>query len=53
MIMLQPFVPSTMDRLREVLKLDASVFSIDQLGTPFEAGHLIGEKQEFFQQQVD
>lgn len=48
MIMLYPFVPQTMDRLRESLKLEASVFSIQELGTGIPAGHQIGDKQEFF-----
>jgi len=48
MIMLYPFVPSTMEKLRETLNLEASVFSVDQLGTPIPAGHAIGPKQEYF-----
>ena len=48
MIMLYPFVPATMDRLRESLKLPIDVFKIDQLGTAIEAGHRIGEKGEYF-----
>ena len=48
MIMLYPFVPETMDKLRQSLKLPAEVFSIDELGKPIQAGHKIGEKQEFF-----
>jgi methionyl-tRNA synthetase len=48
MIMLYPFVPGTMEKLRESLRLPADVFSIDQLGTPIPAGHEVGEKQEFF-----
>ncbi|HVZ36111.1 MAG TPA: class I tRNA ligase family protein, partial [Polyangiaceae bacterium] len=37
MIMLYPFVPSTMDRLRESLRLPPDVFRIDELGTPIPA----------------
>ena len=48
MIMLYPFVPVTMDKLRETLNLDPSVFSIDELGKPMAAGHEIGAKQEYF-----
>lgn len=48
MIMLCPFVPSTMDRLRESLQLPASVFRLDELGTPIPAGHRIGAKQQYF-----
>ncbi len=48
MIMLYPFVPSTMDRLRQSLRLGPEVFSIDQLGTEMAAGHEIGEKAEYF-----
>lgn len=48
MIMLQPFVPETMNRLRESLKLPPDVFRIDELGRPMAAGHVIGEKQTYF-----
>jgi methionyl-tRNA synthetase len=48
MIMLYPFVPSTMDKLRESLRLPPSVFSLDELGTPLPAGHEIGLKQTYF-----
>ncbi len=48
MIMLYPFVPSTMDRLRQSLNLPESVFTIEELGTPIPAGHTIGQKQEYF-----
>jgi len=48
MIMLYPFAPETMNRLRESLKLEPSVFSVDQLGTPIPAGHEIGPKQQYF-----
>jgi methionyl-tRNA synthetase len=48
MILLYPFVPETMNRLRETLRLDESVFSVDQLGTPIPAGHEIGQKQQYF-----
>jgi methionyl-tRNA synthetase len=48
MIMLHPFVPETMDRLRETLRLDPSVFRVDELGKPIPAGHEIGPKQTYF-----
>jgi methionyl-tRNA synthetase len=48
MIMLYPFVPQTMERLREALNLPAGVFTIDQLGTGIEAGHKIGQQGSYF-----
>ena len=48
MIMLYPFAPKTITRLRESLNLDESVLSIDELGKPIEAGHKIGELKEYF-----
>ena len=48
MIMLYPFVPETMERLRESLRLGEDVWSVDQLGTPIPPGHEIGPKQVYF-----
>ncbi|NOT78416.1 MAG: class I tRNA ligase family protein [Bacteriovoracaceae bacterium] len=48
MIMLYPFVPSTMEKVRESLNLPESVFSIDELGIAIPAGHKIGEKKQYF-----
>lgn len=48
MIMLYPFVPATMGRLRVSLNLPSDVFSIDQLGTAISAGHKMGEKAVYF-----
>jgi methionyl-tRNA synthetase len=48
MIMLYPFVPETMNRLRESLKLPETVFTLSELGTGIPAGHAIGEKQQYF-----
>jgi methionyl-tRNA synthetase len=48
MIMLYPFVPDTMDRLRQSLRLPESVWSVDQLGTPIPAGHELGQKLPYF-----
>lgn len=48
MIMLSPFAPQTMERVRESLNLPEGVFSLDQLGTGMESGHVIGQKQQYF-----
>jgi methionyl-tRNA synthetase len=48
MIMLYPFVPSTMERLRESLRLPAGVFCVEELGRPIPPGHEIGQMQEYF-----
>lgn len=48
MIMLQPFVPGTMETLRKSLQLPEAIFNIDELGIPIAAGHRIGEKLEYF-----
>jgi methionyl-tRNA synthetase len=48
MIMLYPFVPETMERLRETLNLPESVFCIDEIGKPIPAGHKINPQQEYF-----
>jgi methionyl-tRNA synthetase len=48
MIMLYPFVPQAMERLRESLRLDPGVFRVEELGRPIPAGHAIGAKQQFF-----
>jgi methionyl-tRNA synthetase len=48
MIMLYPFVPDTMDRLRQSLRLPESVWNVDELGTPIPAGHEIGQKLPYF-----
>lgn len=48
MIMLHPFVPETMERLRVSLRLPPEVFRLDELGKPIPAGHEIGEKQQYF-----
>lgn len=48
MIMLYPFAPTTMDRLRESLRLAPEVFRVDELGIPMKAGHQIGEKLTYF-----
>lgn len=48
MIMLYPFVPETMDRVRQSLNLAPDIFRVDELGIPIAAGHSISQKQEFF-----
>src|SRR6185295_4594081 len=48
MIMLYPFVPQAMDRLRDSLRLQTDVFRVEELGRPIPAGHEIGQKQQFF-----
>jgi len=48
MIMLYPFVPETMERLRQSLRLPETVFRVDELGIPIPAGHEIGPKQPYF-----
>lgn len=48
MIMLHPFVPATMERLRDSLRLPESVFRLDELGTSIPAGHEIGPKGSYF-----
>ena len=48
MIMLYPFVPETMEKLRTSLNLPKEVFIIDELGTGISPGHTIGEQQQYF-----
>ena len=48
MIMLYPFVPDTMDRLRQSLRLPPESLRVDELGTPIPAGHELGEKLPYF-----
>ena len=48
MIMLYPFVPVTMDRLREALALPPDVFRVEELATPIAAGHKLGNLRSFF-----
>lgn len=48
MIMLYPFAPQTMERVRLSLNLPESVWSVDELGTGVPAGHVIGEKGSYF-----
>lgn len=48
MIMLYPFVPQTMERVRESLNLPVDVFKLSELGTGLLAGHAVGQKQVYF-----
>ena len=48
MIMLAPFVPHTMNELRESLNLPSSVLRADELGTGLPAGHKIAERRIIF-----
>ncbi len=48
MIMLFPFVPHTMDRLRVSLNLPPEVFALDQLGTGLPGGHELGAQVQYF-----
>lgn len=51
MIMLYPFVPQTMERVRVSLNLPESVWSLEELGTGIESGQLIGAKGLYFPNQ--
>ena len=48
MIMLHPFAPQTMEKVRQSLNLPETVFRIDELGIGIPAGHSIGEKLTYF-----
>ncbi len=48
MIMLYPFVPHTMEKVRESLQLPPNIFRVEELGRPMAPGHEIGQKQQFF-----
>jgi len=48
MIMLWPFVPQTMERVRIALNLPASALSLDELGVALPAGHELGPQQTYF-----
>ncbi len=48
MIMLNPFVPHTMNELRKTLNLPESVMRAEELGTGLPAGHIINPKAVYF-----
>ncbi len=47
-IMLYPFAPHTMEKLRQSLNLPETLFRVEELGTSIPAGHAVGQKQQFF-----
>lgn len=47
-ILLHPFAPETIDKLRKSLNLPDDVYQLSELATGMEAGHKIGEQTEFF-----
>lgn len=48
MIMLYPFAPFTMEKVRLSLNLPENIFSVDELGKPIMSGHIIGSKEQYF-----
>ncbi len=48
MIMLSPFVPQTMEKLRQTLNLPIEILSLKELANPLPQEHAIGEQQEYF-----
>lgn len=48
MIMLYPFAPQTMEKVRESLNLPESVWRLEELGTGISPDHVIGEKLQYF-----
>ncbi|WP_273870633.1 methionine--tRNA ligase [Halobacteriovorax sp. GB3] len=53
LIMLSPFAPETMEKLRKSLNLPESVYSLDELQNEFPADHKIGEQTEYFPPQQE
>ncbi len=47
-IMLHPFAPKTIERLRETLNLEADIYRIENLATGMKGGHKINDQQEYF-----
>lgn len=48
LIMLSPFAPETMERLRVSLNLPEDIYHIDELGKHFPRNHKIADQQEYF-----
>jgi methionyl-tRNA synthetase len=48
MLLLSPFVPTTMERLRRALNLPETVWRVEELGTSIPAGHRVGAMERFF-----
>lgn len=47
-IMLHPFAPKTIDRLRETLNLEKDIYNVENLATGIAGGHKINEQREYF-----
>ncbi|MCF8059782.1 MAG: class I tRNA ligase family protein [Bacteriovoracaceae bacterium] len=47
-IMLYPFAPETIDKLRVALNLPEDIYQIKELARPLKAGHKIGEQGSYF-----
>ncbi|WP_127718510.1 methionine--tRNA ligase [Halobacteriovorax sp. HLS] len=48
LIMLSPFAPETMEKLRKSLNLPESIYALDELKNDFPQNHKIGEQVEYF-----
>lgn len=48
LIMLSPFAPETMEKVRKSLNLPESVYSIDELQNEFPENHKIGKQTDYF-----
>lgn len=48
LIMLHPFVPATMEKLRNSLNFPESVYSISEFGKALPQNHKIGEQTQYF-----
>ncbi len=48
LVMLYPFVPSTMESLRKSLNLPENVFRVEELNIPMPFDHKIGPKLDYF-----
>ncbi len=48
LIMIYPFAPETMEKLRKSLNLDETIYSIDNLAIDFPANHKISDQVEYF-----
>ena len=47
-IMLSPFAPETIEKLRQCLNLPESIYSLDALNSEFPDNHKINEQVSFF-----
>ena len=48
MIMLHPFVPMTMEKLRKTLNLPEEIYKISEFGKPLPENHSINEQTDYF-----